>query len=60
MYLKIGFSIYTSPGGSDIEVSAYNVGEPGSIPGSGTPPGEENGNPPQYSWLKNPMDRGAW
>ena len=49
MYLKIGFSIYTSPGGSDIEVSAYNVGEPGSIPGSGTPPGEENGNPPQYS-----------
>ena len=23
-------------------------------------PGEANGNPPQYSWLENPMDRGAW
>ena len=23
-------------------------------------PGEENGNPLQYSCLGNPMDRGAW
>ena len=23
-------------------------------------PGEENGNPLQYSCLENPMDRGAW
>ena len=23
-------------------------------------PGEENGNPLQYSYLENPMDRGAW
>ena len=23
-------------------------------------PGEENGNPLQYSCLDNPMDRGAW
>ena len=23
-------------------------------------PGEGNGNPLQYSCLKNPMDRGAW
>ena len=23
-------------------------------------PGEGNGNPPQYSCLGNPMDRGAW
>ena len=23
-------------------------------------PGEGNGNPPQYSGLENPMDRGAW
>ena len=22
--------------------------------------GEENGNPLQYSWLGNPMDRGTW
>ena len=30
------------------------------IPGSGWSPGEENGNPLQYSCLENPMDRGAW
>ena len=23
-------------------------------------PGEANGNPLQYSYLENPMDRGAW
>ena len=32
----------------------------GLIPGSGRSPGEENGNPLQYSCLGNPMDRGAW
>ena len=47
-------------GGSDGKASAYNVGDPGSIPGSGRSPGEENGNPLQYSCLGNPMDRGAW
>ena len=30
------------------------------ISGSGRSPGERNGNPPQYSCLENPMDRGAW
>ena len=30
------------------------------IPGSGRSPGGGNGNPLQYSWLGNPMDRGAW
>ena len=39
--------------------SAYNAGDPGSIPGSGRSPGEGNGNPLQYSCLENPMDRGA-
>ena len=29
-------------------MSAYNVGDPGSIPGSGRSPGEGNGNPLQY------------
>ena len=32
----------------------------GSIPRSGRSPGEGNGNPLQYSYLGNPMDRGAW
>ena len=31
-------------GGSDGKVSAYNVGDPGLIPGSGRPSGEGNGN----------------
>ena len=40
-------------------VSAYNAGDPGSIPGSGRSSGEGNGNPFQYSCLENPMDWGA-
>ena len=43
-----------------IKESACNVGDPGSIPGSGRFPGEGNGNPLQYSCLENTMDRGAW
>ena len=31
-----------------------------SFPGSQRSPEEGNGNLPQYSCLKNPMDRGAW
>ena len=48
------------PGGLDGKASAYNAGDLGSIPGLGRSPGEENGNPLQYSCLENPMDRGAW
>ena len=48
------------PGGSDGKASAYNAGDPGSIPGLGRSPGEGNGNPLQYSCLENPIDRGAW
>ena len=48
------------PGGSDGKASAYNVGDPGSIPGSGRSSGEGNGNPLQYSCLENPVDGGAW
>ena len=36
------------PGGSDGKASACNVGDPGSIPGSGGSSGEGNGNPFQY------------
>ena len=48
------------PGGSEVKASACNGGDLGSIPGLGRSPGEENGNPLQYSHLKNLMDRGAW
>ena len=48
------------PGGSDGNSSAYNAGDPGSIPGSGRSSGEGNSNPLQYFCLENPMDGGAW
>ena len=48
------------PGGSDGKASAYNAGDPGSIPGLRRTPGEGNGTPLQYSCLENPMGRGAW
>ena len=48
------------PGGSDGKESAYNVGDLGSIPGSGRFPGEGHGTPLQYSCLENPRDGGAW
>ena len=46
--------------GSDGKESAYNERDSGLIPGSGRSPRERNGNPLQYSFLGNPMDRGAW
>ena len=48
------------PGGAEVKVSACNVGDLGSIPGSGRSPGEGNGNSLQYSCLENPIDGGAW
>ena len=52
--------IHFGDNGSDSKESACSVGDPGSIPGSGGSPGEENGNPFQYSCLENSMERGAW
>ena len=37
-----------------------NVGDVGSVPGSGRSPGEGKGNLLHYSCSENPMDRGAW
>ena len=48
------------PGGSEMKESACNVGDLGSITGSGKCPGEGNGYPLQGSCLENSMDRGAW
>ena len=55
MVLNQDFSIYI-PSNSTL----YSLSYLGSIPGSGRSPGEGNGNPLQYSYLENPMDRGAW
>ena len=40
--------------------SACSAEDLDSIPGLGRTPGEGNVNPLQYSYLENPMDRGAW
>ena len=47
-------------GGSEVKPSACSARDLGSILGLGRSPGEENGNPLQYSCLENPMDEGAW
>ena len=60
LYISILYTMEGFPGGSEVKVSACNVGDPGSIPGSGRSPGEGNGNPLQYSCLEYPMDGGAW
>ena len=62
IYLQISVSMYIQdlPCGSDGKASAYNAGDPGSIPGLGRSSGEGNGNPLQYSCLENSMDGGAW
>ena len=48
------------PGGSDGKESACSAGDLGLIPGSGRSPGEGNGDPLQYSFLENCMNRGTW
>ena len=37
-----------------------SAGDLRSVLGLGRSSGEGNDNPLQYSWLGNPMDRGAW
>ena len=50
----VGTMVKNSP------VDTGEVGDMGSIPGSGRSPGDGNGKLLQYSCLGNPMDRGVW
>ena len=43
------------PGVSVVKNLPASAGDASSIPGSGRSPGEENGNPLQYSYVRNPM-----
>ena len=57
------YVVMGSPDDSAGKESACNAGaarDMGSILGLRRSPGEENGNPFQYSCLKYPMDKGAW
>ena len=58
LFVFLGF-----PGDWVGKESACNAGDAeviGLIPGSGRSSGGGHGNPLQFSWLKNPVDRGAW
>ena len=59
-YIFCYHEICTSLVAQTVKASAYNVGDPGSIPVLGRSPGEENGDPLQFFGLENPTDRGAW
>ena len=51
------------PGGTVVKNPPANAGairDVSLIPELGRSPGEGNGNPFQCSFLRNPMDRGAW
>ena len=48
------------PGASVVKNPLGNIGDAGSIPGSGRSPGEGSGHPLQYSCLENSTDREAW
>ena len=52
--------LFTKISGSVIKSLRALSRDLGSIPRSGRSPGKGNGNPLQYSYLQNPMDRGAW
>ena len=44
-------------GSSVVKNPPADAGDRGLIPGPGRSPGEVNGNPLQYSYLENPMER---
>ena len=53
--MKTGF-----PSGSEGKESACNTGNLGSIARMGRFPGEKNGNPLQYSYLENSVNKETW
>ena len=60
MYLSIYLSIYTLLQWHVSKALASNVGDAGSIPGSGRSPSEGHGKPLQYPCQEYPINRGAW
>ena len=57
MSLNLIYCFLDFPGGSDGKASAYNAGDPGSIPGLGRSSGEGNGNPFlawKIAWTEEP------
>ena len=48
------------PGGTVVKNLPADAGDSGLIPDSGRFSGGGNGNPLQYTWVENSMDKGAW
>ena len=44
----------------NLPASAGDIRDTGSIPESGRSPGGGHGNPFQYSYMENPIDREVW
>ena len=59
LFLMAIYFLLVFPGGSVVKNLLANAGDMGSIPGLGRSSTEGNGNPLQYSYLGNCMDRGA-
>ena len=57
---KLAYVINDFPGGSVVKNPPANAGDMSSIPVFRRSPGDRNGNPLQYSYLENPMNRRAW
>ena len=60
LYTSVSLFLSHIQGSSAGKEAACIAGDPGLIPELGRSPGEENGNPLQYSCLENAMVRGAW
>ena len=60
MVIFKGYTLFLGfPSDSDSKESACNAGNLSLIPESGRSPGEEHGNPLQYSCPENSMNRGG-
>ena len=57
--MELGFGIQGGSVLKNLPTSAGYAKDPRSIPSLGSSPGKGVGNPLPYSWLGNPVDRGA-
>ena len=57
--INLGGGFQGFPGSTVVKHLPASAGDAGSIPGSGRSPGGGYGNPHQYSYLENSMDRGG-
>ena len=57
--MKVTLGYTNGSAGKESACNAGDIGDSGWIPGLGRSPGGGNGNPPQYSCLENPTDRGT-